>query len=314
MRNIILEKMGQTHITELIGNTPIIKLKNISKDSFSQIWVKLENYNFGGSIKDRIALGMLIDAENKGILKPNMNIIEPSTGNTGISLAILCNLRGYNCTIVMPKSSHIERFFYLKSLGAEIILTREEDGIRGAINKAREIANTKPNTIILNQIYNKVNVETHRKTTAQEIIQATDGELDAFVSVIGTGGTITGVGEELKKINRNIKIIGVEPASSAVLSGGKPGKHKIPGIGLGFIPPLLNLNIIDEIVTVKDIEAYHMAMILAKKEGIFSGISAGANVFAALKVSEKLGKNKKIITLIPDSGERYYSIYQYYHI
>jgi len=300
-------------VLELIGHTPIVKLSRIVPDGYADIYVKLESFNPGGSIKDRIALSMIEDAENKGFLKPGSTIIEPTSGNTGIGIAMICAVKGYRCILVMPESMSLERIYILKSYGAEVVLTPAYEGMEGSIKKADELNKKIENSIILRQFDNPANPEIHRKTTAQEILRVMD-KIDAFVAGIGTGGTITGVGEILKKTNPNIQIVGVEPEASAVLSGEKPGPHKIPGIGAGFIPSILNLSIIDRIIKVSDNDAYKMSTRLAREEGLFVGISAGANVYASLEVAKKLGRGKKVVTVLPDTGERYFSVSQYYNV
>ena len=300
-------------VLELIGHTPIVKLNRIVPDGYADIFVKLESFNPGGSIKDRIALSMIEDAEKKGFLKPGSTIIEPTSGNTGIGIAMICAVKGYRCILVMPESMSLERIYILKSYGAEVVLTPAYEGMEGSIKKADELNKKIENSIILRQFDNPANPEVHRKTTAQEILRVMD-KIDAFVAGIGTGGTITGVGEILKKTNPDIQIVGVEPAASAVLSGEKPGPHKIPGIGAGFIPSILNLSIIDRIIKVSDNDAYKMSTRLAREEGLFVGISAGANVYASLEVAKKLGRGKKVVTVLPDTGERYFSVSQYYNV
>lgn len=300
-------------VLELIGHTPIVKLNRIVPDGYADIFVKLESFNPGGSIKDRIALSMIEDAENKGLLKPGSTIIEPTSGNTGIGIAMICAVKGYRCILVMPESMSLERIYILKSYGAEVVLTTAYEGMEGSIKKANELNKKIENSIILRQFDNPANPEIHRKTTAQEILRAMD-KIDTFVAGVGTGGTITGVGEILKKTNPNIQIVGVEPEASAVLSGEKPGPHKIPGIGAGFIPSILNLSIIDRIIKVSDNDAYKMSTRLAREEGLFVGISAGANVYASLEVAKKLGRGKKVVTVLPDTGERYFSVSQYYNV
>lgn len=303
-----------SNILELIGNTPLVKLNKIIDEEMAEILVKLEFYNPGGSIKDRIAFSMIEDAEKKGLIKEDSTIIEPTSGNTGIGIAMICAVKGYRCILVMPESMSLERIYILKSYGAEVVLTPAFEGMEGSIKKSEELAKKIEKSFILRQFDNPANPEIHRRTTAKEILNATGGRIDAFIAGVGTGGTITGVGEILKENNKDIKIIAVEPATSAVLSGEKPGPHKIPGIGAGFIPSVLNRNIIDEIFKVSDNEAFKTSQRLAKKEGIFAGISSGANVVAALKVAKKLGKGKRVVTVLPDSGERYFSVAQYYNV
>lgn len=300
------------NILALIGNTPMVRLNRIKDRESAEILGKLESSNPGGSVKDRIALSMIEDAQSKGLLKEGGVVVEPTSGNTGIGLAMVCAVKGYRCILTMPESMSLERIYILRSLGAEIILTPAVDGMMGAIKKAEKIVKKIKNAFLPQQFSNPANPEIHRRTTAKEIIQATGGDLDAFVAGVGTGGTITGVGEVLKSKNKNIRIVAVEPKTSAVLSGEKPGPHKIQGIGAGFIPEILNREIIDEIITVTDNDAFRVTKELAKKEGIFCGISAGAATFAALKVAKKLGKGKRVVVVLPDTGERYLSMEKYF--
>ena len=302
------------NVLGLIGNTPIVKLNKIVDDDMAEIYAKLESFNPGGSVKDRICLSMIEDAEKKGILKPGSVVVEPTSGNTGIGLAMICAVKGYKCIITMPESMSLERIYILKSYGAEVVLTSAIEGMQGAIKKAEEIIKKTKNSFMPQQFENPANPEIHRRTTAKEILEATDSKLDAFVAGVGTGGTITGVGEVLKKVNSKIKIVAVEPAGSAVLSGKKPGPHKIQGIGAGFIPKVLNRKIIDEIITVEDDQAFQTAKLLAKQEGLFVGISSGAACFAALKVARNLGKGKRVVVIFPDTGERYFSMEQYFTV
>ncbi|MFH1046400.1 MAG: cysteine synthase A [Candidatus Omnitrophota bacterium] len=299
-------------VTELIGDTPLIRLNRLARPDIAEILAKAEYFNPGGSVKDRIALAMIEDAERRGILKAGSTVIEPTSGNTGIGLAMVCAVRGYKCIITMPETMSLERIYILKAYHAEIVLTPGSKGMKGAIEKAEEIHKKTPHSFMPQQFNNAANPEVHRRTTAREILAQTGGKLDAFVAGVGTGGTLTGVGEVLKSHNPDIKIIAVEPSSSAVLSGKPHHPHKIQGIGAGFIPDILNKTIIDEIITVSDHEAYAMAKILTKKEGIFGGPSSGAALFAALKVAERLGKGKRVVTVFPDTGERYFSMTQYF--
>lgn len=299
------------NILELIFNTPIVKLNRIIEKDMGNIYAKLEFFSPGGSIKDRIALAMIEDAEKKGLINSDTVIIEATSGNTGIGLALVCAVKGYKCIIVIPESMSVERRKILKIFGAEIVLTPKEEGIEGAIRKVEEIVKNTKNVFVPQQFKNPTNPEIHRETTAQEILSSMNGEIDAFVAGVGSGGTITGVGEILKRKNPNIKIIAVEPKNSAVLSGEKPGIHKIQGIGAGFVPEVLNKTIIDEIITVSDEDAYQTSQKLAKLEGIFCGLSSGAACFASLQVAKKLGRGKKIVTIFPDTGERYISIQEF---
>lgn len=291
----------------MVGLTPIVRLQNIVSGNDADVFAKLEFFNPGGSIKDRIALKMIEDAERKGLLKKDSIILEPTSGNTGIGLALVGASKGYKVVLVMPETMSIERRKLLKALGAEIILTPGVKGMKGAIDKVNEMVAENRNFFVPQQFENPSNPQAHRETTAEEILQQMNGDIDAFVSGVGTGGTITGVGEVLKLRIKNIKVIAVEPSSSPVLSGGKPGPHKIQGIGAGFIPKILNRDIIDGIIQVTDMEAMKTSRLLAKKEGILAGISSGAALFAALKVAKELGKGKKVVVILPDTGERYLS-------
>ncbi|EIV99485.1 cysteine synthase A [Thermoanaerobacter siderophilus] len=297
-------------ITQLIGNTPIVRLNKIVPKDAAEVIVKLESFNPGGSVKDRIALNMIKRAEEEGRLKPGGTIVEPTSGNTGIGLAMVSAVKGYKLILVMPDTMSIERRNLLLSYGAELVLTPGAEGMKGAIKKAQEILELNPDYIILDQFKNSANPEIHELTTAKEILKDTNGIVDAFVAGVGTGGTISGVGKVLKQYNKNIKIFAVEPEESPVLSGGKPGPHKIQGIGAGFIPDTLNLDVIDEIIKVKERDAFEMSMKLAKQEGILCGISSGANVFAAIEVANRLGKGKRVVTVLPDTGERYLSMHK----
>ncbi|MBA3052301.1 cysteine synthase A [bacterium] len=300
------------NVVELIGNTPLVRLNRLVETESAQILAKLEYFNPGGSVKDRICFSMIEDAEKKGMIKEGSTIIEPTSGNTGIGLAMISAVKGYKCVLTMPKAMSLERIFILKSYGAQVVLTPPEAGMNGAIKKAEEIFRKTPGAFLLQQFKNPANPEAHRQATALEILAATQGKLDAFVAGVGTGGTITGVGEILKKHSSEIKIVAVEPQRSAVLSCGKPGAHKIQGIGAGFIPEILNREIIDSIIQVSDEDAFLTSKLLAKREGMFAGISSGAAVWAALKVARELGKGKTVVTILPDSGERYFSMYQYF--
>ena len=300
------------NILELIGSTPLVKLTRMVEDTMADIYAKLEFFNPGGSIKDRICLNMIEDAERKGLLKPGATIIEPTSGNTGIGLAMVAAVKGYNLILTMPESMSMERVFILESFGAEVLLTPGEEGMIGAVKKAEELTRQTPGSFIPHQFNNPANPEIHRETTALEILSAMDGHLDAFVSGVGTGGSITGVGEVLKAKIPQIQIIGVEPADSPVISGGEAGPHRIQGIGAGFIPQVLNADTIDRVITVTDEEAYGLSKRLAKEEGIFVGISAGAAVSAALTVARELGTGKTVVVILPDTGERYYSTHQHF--
>ena len=285
---------------ELIGGTPLVKLNNVIPENGANIFAKVESFNPGGSVKDRIALAMVEDAEKKGILKPGSTIIEPTSGNTGIGLALVGAVKGYNVVLVMSENMSIERRQILESFGAKTELSRAEFGMEGTIERAEELLAENPDYFMPQQFNNPANPEVHRKTTAPEIINAMDGEqIDGFVSGIGTGGTITGVGEVLKKHNGDIKIVGVEPATSAVLSGKPPGPHQIQGIGAGFKPNVLNFDILDRILPVSDEDAFSFAERLGKEEGIIAGSSSGAACFAANEIAKELGPKKNVVVVLP---------------
>ncbi len=301
-------------ITELIGRTPLVRLNRLSKPGSATIYGKVESFNPGGSIKDRICLNMIDEAERLGKLKPGGTIVEPTSGNTGIGLALVAAVRGYKLILVMPESMSMERASLLSSYGAQLVLTAAWEGMKGSIKEAESIVAQNPSYYMPDQFSNPANPDMHRKTTGPEIVEALDGRVDAFVAAVGTGGTITGCGEVIRGRNPAAKIIAVEPAGSPVLSGGDPGPHKIQGIGAGFIPKVLNRTLLDRVVTVTDDEAYQTAKLLAKKEGLLVGISAGANVFAAQKIAEELGPGKNVVTILCDTGERYISIEKYFNI
>ncbi|MEK6583888.1 MAG: cysteine synthase A [Nitrospirota bacterium] len=299
---------------DLIGSTPMVRINKISGLAGGNVYAKMESFNPGGSIKDRICLSMIEAAEKAGKIHPGDTIVEPTSGNTGIGLALVAAVKGYKAILVMPESMSTERFGLLSSFGAEVILTPAIDGMKGSIIEAERLLKENPHYFMPDQFSNPANPDVHRKTTGPEIWDALNGEIAAFVAAVGTGGTITGVGELLKERNKSIKIIAVEPASSPVLSGGSPGPHKIQGIGAGFIPKVLNRGIIDEIIPVTDDEAFETAKLLAKEEGLMVGISSGANVFAAMKVAKRLGAGKNVVTVLPDTGERYISIEKYFRM
>lgn len=297
-------------ITDLIGGTPLLELKNYekSKELSATILAKLEYFNPAGSVKDRIAKAMIDDAEAKGALKPDSVIIEPTSGNTGIGLAAAAASRGYRVILTMPETMSIERRNLLKAYGAELVLTEGAKGMKGAIAKAQELAESTPNSFIPSQFTNTANPTAHRTTTGPEIWNDTDGKVDIFVAGVGTGGTVSGVGEYLKSQNPDVKIVAVEPAGSPVLSKGTPGPHKIQGIGAGFVPDTLNTDIYDEIITVENEDAFETGRTLARGEGLLVGISSGAAVFAATELAKRPeNKGKVIVALLPDTGERYLS-------
>lgn len=298
------------NVTELIGRTPLMEISNLSKELNlkARVLVKLELFNPAGSVKDRVALHLIEDAEEKGLLKPGATIIEPTSGNTGIGLASIAASRGYRAIFTMPETMSIERRKLLSGYGAEIVLTDGSKGMAGAIAKADELANTIENALVLGQFINPANPETHLLTTGPEIWEDTEGEVDIFVAGAGTGGTVTGTGKYLKSRNSEIKIAAVEPAGSPVLSGGNAGAHGLQGIGAGFVPEILDTEVIDEIITVEDEEAYKASNLLAVKEGILTGITSGAALHAALKLAvREENRGKMIVVLLPDTGERYLS-------
>ena len=295
---------------ELVGNTPLVEVKNIEEELGleARILVKLEYFNPAGSVKDRIAKAMIEDAEEKGLLKEGSVIIEPTSGNTGIGLASIAAVKGYRIILTMPETMSVERRNILKAYGAEIVLTEGAKGMKGAIEKADELAKEIPGSYIPGQFVNPANPEVHRKTTGPEIWKDTDGEVDLFIAGVGTGGTLTGVGEYLKSQNPDVKIVALEPASSPVLSTGKGGPHKIQGIGAGFVPDVLNTTVYDEIFTVENDDAFATGKLLAKKEGILVGISSGAALYGAIELAKRPeNKGKTIVVLLPDNGDRYYS-------
>ena len=295
---------------DLIGNTPLVEVKNIEKELGleARVLVKLEYFNPAGSVKDRIAKGMIEDAEEKGLLKEGSVIIEPTSGNTGIGLAAIAAAKGYRIILTMPETMSVERRNILKAYGAEIVLTEGAKGMKGAIAKADELAKEIPNSFIPGQFVNPANPAAHRATTGPEIWNDTDGDVDIFIAGVGTGGTLTGVGEYLKEKKPDIKIVALEPATSPVLSEGKSGAHKIQGIGAGFVPDVLNTKVYDEIITVENDDAFATGKLLAKHEGVLVGISSGAALWAAIDYAKRPeNKGKTIVALLPDNGDRYYS-------
>lgn len=297
-------------LTDLIGNTPLLELSNFNnkKAVGATIIAKLEYFNPGGSVKDRIALAMIEDAEKQGILKPGSLIIEPTSGNTGVGLALVAAAKGYQLTLTMPETMSIERRNLLKALGANIVLTHGAAGMQGAIDKAEALRNENPGSVILQQFENPANPATHKRTTAEEIWRDTDGQIDIFVAGVGTGGTISGTGARLKELNPDIRIVAVEPAGSPVLSGGKPGPHKLQGIGAGFIPKTYDAKVVDQVIPVENDNAIRTSRELAQTEGLLVGISAGAATYAATQLAaQPENKGKRIVVLLPDTGERYLS-------
>ncbi len=307
--------MPNNNISEtsnLIFNTPLIRLNRIVGSGCAEILAKVEGANPSGSVKDRVCMAMIEAAEKKGQLEKGYTIIEATSGNTGISLAFVSTIKGYKLLLTIPDNCSVERMALLKLYGADIELTPSTEGMPGAIRRAEQLIEKHNNYFMPQQFNNAANPEIHRKTTAEEIWQATNGELDAFISGVGTGGTITGVGEVFKERKKDIQIVAVEPKSSAVLSGGRAGPHNIPGIGPGFVPKILNKEIIDRIIPVTDEDAFNTSMRIAKEEGLLVGISSGAVTFAALHIAKELGKGKRVVIILPDNGERYLNLYQNY--
>ncbi len=303
-------------LTELVGNTPLLKPNRFLKenDTDAEVYFKVEYFNPAGSVKDRIALGMIEDAEEKGILKPGSTIIEPTSGNTGVGLSFVGAIKGYNVILTMPDTMSIERRTLVTALGAQVVLTPGAQGMKGAIRQAEALNAQIENSVILQQFENSANAKTHENTTAQEIWNDTDGKVDIFVAGVGTGGTVSGVGRGLKKLNPDVKIVAVEPFESPVLSGGNPGPHKIQGIGAGFVPKVFGEDVIDEILQVRGDEAIDTSRLLGRKEGLLVGISSGAAAAGALMLAKRPeNKGKTIVALLPDTGERYLStiLYQY---
>lgn len=297
-------------VTELIGDTPLVRLNRLVPEGSAEVYVKLEYQNPGASVKDRIAISMIEVAEQQGLIKPGDTIVEPTSGNTGIGLALVAAAKGYNAILVMPETMSIERRNLLRAYGANLVLTPGSEGMNGAVRKAEELVAENPGYFMPQQFKNQANVKIHRETTGPEIVEAInslDGKLDAFVAGIGTGGTITGAGEVLKKAFPGIKIVAVEPAASPILSGGSPGPHKIQGIGANFIPDILNREIYDQVITIENEEAFDHARRAAREEGILCGISSGAAISAALKVAKELGAGKRVVAIVPSNGERYLS-------
>jgi cysteine synthase A len=295
-------------VLDLIGNTALVRLNRLPPSGSATVLAKVESQNPGGSVKDRIARSMIEDAEKKGTLRPGSTLVEPTSGNTGIGLAMVAAVKGYRLILTMPEDMSLERRRLLARLGAELVLTPAIEGMTGAVFAAQELCESNLGYVMLQQFENPANPDVHRRTTALEILEATGGKLDAFVAGVGTGGTITGVGEVLRQRVARVRIVAVEPARSPVLSGGHSRVHGIQGIGASFVPGILNRAVIDEVVQVKDEDAMVTALRLAREEGLLVGISAGANVWAALGVAERLGAGRTVVTLLPDTGERYLSV------
>ena len=293
---------------DLVGNTPLVRLRRVIPEGSAEVLGKLESLNPAGSIKDRIALSMIEDAEERGLLKPGDTIVEPTSGNTGVGLAMVAAVKGYRLILTMPEDMSVERRKLFSRYGAKLVLTPAIEGMSGAVYAAQELVEKNPGYFMPQQFNNPANPEIHRRTTAREILGATAGRLDAFVAGVGTGGTVTGVGEVLKELNPRILVVAVEPTRSPVLAGGKAALHAIQGIGASFVPGVLNREVIDEIIAVRDEDALVMTRRLTSEEGLLVGISAGANVHASVAVARRLGAGKRVVTILPDTGERYLSV------
>lgn len=302
------------NLTKLIGNTPMVRLNALPNKGDATIYAKLESYNPGGSIKDRISYGMVIDAEKSGILKPGDTIVEPTAGNTGIGLSIVGVARGYRVILTMPEYVSSEKYALLSAFGADIVLTPEHGGMASAIWEAEEIIRRNSRHYMPNQFSNPANPQIHRQTTAMEILKSVGSNIDYLVIGVGTGGTLTGVGEVIKSHNPKTKIVAVEPLVSSVLSGGMPGPTRIDGLGAGMVPEVLNVDIIDDVIPVSEEMAYEMMKEISKKEGLLVGMSSGANVYASLQVAQDLGAEKTVVTILPDTGERYFSLSRYFEL
>jgi cysteine synthase len=295
-------------VLDLVGNTPLVRLRRVVPEGSAEVLGKMESLNPAGSVKDRIALSMIEDAEERGLIKPGDTIVEPTSGNTGVGLAMVAAVKGYHLILTMPEDMSVERRKLFSRYGAKLVLTPAIEGMSGAVYAAQELVEKNPGYFMPQQFNNPANPDIHRRTTAREILRATAGRLDAFVAGVGTGGTITGVGEVLKKLDAHILVVAVEPARSPVLAGGKAGLHAIQGIGASFVPGVLNREVIDEIIAVRDEDALEMTRRLTSKEGLLVGISAGANVHASVAVARRLGAGKRVVTILPDTGERYLSV------
>lgn len=312
-----LQKAGRViadGVLGLIGSTPLVRLQRLPRPGSAEVLAKLESYSPGGSVKDRVALHMILEAERAGVLDADTVIIEPTSGNTGIGLAVVAAARGYRCIIVMPDSMTLERTMLLRRLGAEVVFTPAREHIAGAVKKAEELARKSKKAFLPRQFENAANPEAHSRTTAEEILAATEGRLDAFVAGVGTGGTVTGVGRALKARLPEVRVVAVEPDASPVLSGGKAAPHKLQGIGAGFVPAVLDRSLLDEICRVTDAAAFQRMKDLASQEGILAGISSGAALEAALGVAERLGPGRRVVVVLPDTGERYLSLQSYFEL
>jgi cysteine synthase A len=295
-------------VLDLVGYTPLVRLRRVIPEGSAEVLGKMESLNPAGSIKDRIAVSMIEDAEERGLLKPGDTIVEPTSGNTGVGLAMVAAVKGYRLILTMPEDMSVERRKLFSRYGAKLVLTPAIEGMSGAVYAAQELVEKNPGYFMPQQFNNPANPEIHRRTTAREILRATAGRLDAFVAGVGTGGTVTGVGEVLKELNPRILVVAVEPARSPVLAGGKAALHAIQGIGASFVPGVLNREVIDEIIAVRDEDALAMTRRLTSEEGLLVGISAGANVHASVAVARRLGAGKRVVTILPDTGERYLSV------
>jgi cysteine synthase A len=301
-------------VLSTIGRTPMVPLRRVIEPGMATVLAKLEAHNPGGSVKDRICLAMIEAAERQGRLRPGATVIEPTSGNTGIGLAVVTAVKGYRLILTMPETMSVERIGILKAYGAEVVLTPGEEGMEGAVRRAEELLRKTPGAFMPQQFENPANPEVHRRTTAPEIVEQVGGRMDAFVAGVGTGGTITGVGQVLKQRDASVRIVAVEPDASPVLSGGAPGPHRIQGIGAGFIPKVLDRSVIDQVITVSDQDAYQMAQRLAREEGLFVGVSSGAACWVALAVARELGAGRTVVTVFPDTGARYLSMEPYFHV
>lgn len=301
-------------VLELVGRTPIVRLRRLPPPGSAEVLVKLEAFTPGGSVKDRVALEMIRRAEREGRISPDTVVVEPTSGNTGIGLAMVCAALGLRCILVMPDSMSLERVMVLRRFGAEVVLTRAKDDMVGAVARAEAIARDLPHAFVPRQFENECNPAVHRETTAREILEAVEGRIDAFVAGVGTGGTLTGVGRALKERSGDTQVIAVEPAASAVLSGGPPGLHRIQGLGAGFVPPVLDRAVVDRVVAVDDADAFETMKALSAREGILAGMSSGAAVRVALQVAGELGAGRRVVTVAPDTGDRYLSVQHYFEL